>query len=82
MLPASGEDRPLTARRLGNEEPMTTITATLIDAEHVEAEGQTRKYKRPVFDLARALIREGHDPETILVTRWGWPSRIRARARS
>ena len=49
---------------------MSTITATLIDAETVEPEGQTRKYKRPVYDLARALIREGCDPETILVTRW------------
>ena len=41
---------------------MTTITATLIDAEHVEAAGKTRKYKRPVYGLARALIQEGHDP--------------------
>ena len=49
----------------------STITATLIDAEHVEAAGRVRKYKRPVYDLARALIKERHDPETILVTRWG-----------
>ena len=47
-----------------------TITATLIDAETVEAGGKTRQYKRPVYDLARALIREGHDPEVLLVTRW------------
>ena len=48
----------------------------MIDAEHVEAAGKVRKYKRPVYDLARALIREGHDPGTILVTRWkhGTPS--------
>ena len=49
---------------------MSTITATLIDAETVEATGRVRHHKRPVFDLARALIREGCDPATILVTRW------------
>ncbi len=49
---------------------MDPIIAALIDAEHVEAAGRVRKYKRPIYDLARALIREGHDPETILVTRW------------
>ncbi len=49
---------------------LDTITATLIDAGTVEAAGKVRHYKRPVYDLARALIKEGHDPETILVTRW------------
>ena len=49
---------------------MTTITATLIDLETVEAAGKVRRYRRPVYDLARALIKEGHDPGTILVTRW------------
>ncbi len=49
---------------------MSTITATLIDAETVEAAGKVGHHKRPVYDLARALIKEGHDPATVLVTRW------------
>ena len=55
---------------------METIIATPIDAETVKATGKTRKHKRPVYDLARALIGEGHDPATILVARWkhGTPS--------
>jgi hypothetical protein len=46
------------------------IHATLLDSNTVEAAGKVRTYKRPIYDLARALIKEGHDPETILVTRW------------
>jgi hypothetical protein len=46
------------------------IVATLLDSSTIEAAGKVRSFKRPVYGLARALIREGHDPETILVTRW------------
>ncbi len=46
------------------------IAATLLDSNTVEAAGKVRRHRQPVYGLARALIREGHDPETILVTRW------------
>jgi hypothetical protein len=46
------------------------IVATLFDSNTVEAAGKIRSYRQPVYGLARALIREGHDPETILAVRW------------
>ncbi len=54
-----------------------TIVATLLDANTVEAAGQVRRaIDSRSTALARALIKEGHDPEMILVTRWkhGTPS--------
>lgn len=51
-------------------EIMEPITAILIDGGTVEAAGKVRRYKQPIYALARVLIKEGHDPETILVTCW------------
>ena len=47
-----------------------TIDATILDSNTVEAAGKVRRYKQPVYGLACALIPEGHDPKSILVTRW------------